>query len=397
MQLNPCHLWIAIPCYNNSKTLRDVVERTLKFWPNIVVVDDGSTDVNVTQLLKDLPVTVIPHARNEGKGNALITAARFIFIKGGVYMLTLDADGQHSPEDIPLFLNPMTSEADTVFIGIRDFSVPHIPSSSRFGRDFSNYWIKMETGFDLEDTQSGYRAYPVNPLLKIKLRTHAYDFEIECLVKLIWAGYRVEKIPITVFYPPAKERVSHFKPFRDNLKISMTHTRLILRRLICWGEKKWVKPSKHEIKKLLLNPLSLFKKIIHENETPAGLATAAFVGVFIGVIPIMGFHIALILYISIRLHLNLVVSLSIQNIAMPPVVPGLCILTGYYLRTGETLTDWSLGNLCQMDRVWEWFLGSLVLAPVLAALFSIFVFFIARKWGLHKRLAAEKFTASHQG
>ena len=105
---------------------------------------------------------------------------------------------------------------------------------------------------------------------------------------------------------------------------------------------------------------------------------------------------ALILYISLRLHLNLVVTLSIQNIAMPPVVPGLCILTGYYLRTGEGLTDWSLGNLCQMNRVWEWFLGSLVLAPILAAFFAFFVFYIARKWGLHKRLAAEKLSASHR-
>ena len=390
MQLNPCHLWIVIPCYNNSRTIRDVAQRTLKVWPNVVVVDDGSTDARISELLKDLPLQVISHAENEGKGNALISAARFVFLKGGVYMLTLDADGQHFPEDIPLFLERLPLEGDKIFIGVRDFTALHIPSSSRFGRDFSNYWIKMETGLDLEDTQSGYRAYPVNPLLKIKLRTHAYDFEIECLVKLVWAGFTVEKIPIRVFYPPASERVSHFKPFWDNLKISMTHTRLILRKLIWWEGKKWVKPSRHEIKKMMLNPVSLFKRILHENDTPAGLATAAFVGVFIGVVPIMGFHIIAILYISLRLHLNLIVTLGIQNIAMPPLVPGLCILTGYYLRTGQCLTDWSFSNLCQMNRVWEWFLGSLVVAPVMAVFFFFLVFFTARKWGLHKRLTEGK-------
>ena len=390
MQLNPCHLWIAIPCYNNSRTIREVVQKTLNLWPHVVVVDDGSTDASVTTLLKDLPVDVLPHRHNEGKGNALITAARFVFIKGGIYMLTLDADGQHFPEDIPLFLNRLSSEADTVFIGTRDFNHPHIPSSSRFGRSFSNYWIKMETGLDLEDTQSGFRVYPVHPLLKIKLRTHAYDFEIEGLVKLIWAGYKVEQIPIRVFYPPEKkERVSHFKPFWDNLKISITHTRLILRRLF-WTEKKWVKPPRHEIKKLISNPVTLFKKILHENDTPAGLATAAFVGVFIGVIPFMGFHIALIVYVSLRLHLNLVVTVGIQNIAMPPVVPGLCIWIGYYLRTGEWLTDWSFTNLCQMDRVGEWFLGSLIVAPVLSVFFFFLVFYIARHWGLHQRLRVQK-------
>jgi uncharacterized protein (DUF2062 family) len=107
-----------------------------------------------------------------------------------------------------------------------------------------------------------------------------------------------------------------------------------------------------------------------ENATPEGLAMSAAIGLFLAVLPILFAHSLVILYVSVRLNLNKVVSLNVQHLAMPPFVPALCIELGYYLRHGQWLTDLSFATVFQQfsSRLYEWFLGSLIIGPVMAVL-----------------------------
>jgi glycosyltransferase involved in cell wall biosynthesis len=384
--IEPDDLWIVIPARDNAKTVRNVVQRTLKVWPNVVVVDDGSKDASLEKLLGDLPVTVLTHAQNRGKGSAILSGTRYAESRGARFAVTLDADGQHAPEDLPNLLRQVDPRGGNLVIGTRDFSTPNVPCSSRFGRNFSNFWVHLETGHALGDTQSGFRSYPVAALNRLRIDSRAYDFEIEALVKLLWTGIRPIGVPVSVFYPPAGERVSHFGAFRDNLKISLTHLRLILRRLLPRPRFRRVSAAgiRARLKNYRFHPVRFCRMILHENTTPAGLGAAAAVGVFIGVLPVFGFHMAAIVYLCSRLHLNMVVALGIQHFCAPPLVPAACIYIGYFLRHGRPFPSLSPEVVFDAARIWEWILGSLVLAPLGAFFTFIAVFAAARRYSRGK-------------
>jgi len=113
-------------------------------------------------------------------------------------MVTIDADGQHYPDDIPSFIENLDETA--VLVGCRDFTVADVPGSSKFGRKFSNFWFRIETGLLARDTQSGFRAYPVKYLKELPLATRSYDWDMEVLVRSAWGGMGIKSIPIRVFY-----------------------------------------------------------------------------------------------------------------------------------------------------------------------------------------------------
>ena len=223
-------IWCGIPVYNNAATIADVVARAKQHVENIVVVDDGSTDTDLRYLLQGHGATVVRHESNRGKGAALLTAFRHAEANGGQYMITLDGDGQHFPEDIPLFL-PQLSPG-VILLGRRDEVTGEMPRSSRFGRRFSDFWIYVETGTKVSDSQSGFRAYPLRHLLALDMWSRHYNFEMEILTRAIWAGFSVKSVPIRVWYPEAEKRVSSFRPVMDNFRISRVHVRLLVRRLL---------------------------------------------------------------------------------------------------------------------------------------------------------------------
>ena len=199
---------------------------------NVLIVDDGSTDMNLSEACAKFPVTVIRHAENFGKGAAIITALEFIKDLDADYMITIDADGQHYPEDIPLFF-PILEENDySLVIGRRDLSGKNVPLSSRFGCKFANFWIKLETGVDASDCQSGFRAYPVKYMAKLNFLCNRYNFETEVLVKGVWAGFKLYILPVNSWYPEPRKRISHFRPWADNFWISCIHFHLLLRRML---------------------------------------------------------------------------------------------------------------------------------------------------------------------
>ncbi|MFH0753414.1 MAG: DUF2062 domain-containing protein [Candidatus Omnitrophota bacterium] len=372
-------VWCVIPVYNNAAAVREVALACQKHLKHILVVDDGSTDADVAALFEGTGICVVAHAANRGKGVALMTALEHVSRHGGEFMITIDADGQHYPDDIPLFID--TLREDVILIGCRDFTAANVPGSSKFGRKFSNFWFRIETGVAAQDTQSGFRAYPVKHLKQLVLAARFYDWEVEVLVRAAWAGLQVASIPIRVFYAPKGKRISHFRPFLDNLRLSLLHSRLIGRALMPMGHRQLVmREKKTEINvQLFKDPRSFFKGLLIEHATPTGLAAAAFVSIFLAVLPLLSVHMLVILYVISRLHLNKVMALAIQNICMPPFVPVLCVEVGHYLLYRTWITEVSLNVILWQlkDRIWEWLIGSLIVAPLLAALTAVVVFFVA--------------------
>lgn len=382
----PDSIWVAVPVYNNPGTLRDVVQRCLEICPRVVVVDDGSTSGDTSELLAGMPVTVLRHERNLGKGAALQTALRHVAARHAQWMVTVDADGQHDPADLRRFLPLMRAHPDSIIIGARDFKLANVPASSRFGRRFSNFWIRLETGVSVDDSQSGFRAYPVELLTRLPLHGKFYDFEVEVLVRAAWAGLKLLSVPITVWYPPAEERVSSFDKRRDNRRISLMHARLIGRRLAPWPVRRLVKRDYFTIWQILRSPRRCFLLLLRENSTPAGLAVSAGVGILLGTLPLIAMHSIAIVYVTARLNLNKLMALSSQTLCIPPFVPLLCIEVGHFLHYGRWLPLHTPQDLL-IDPHWHllhWLIGSLLLAPILGTLGLLATYAIAKRFSLDR-------------
>ena len=224
-QLKVC---VLIPTYNNERTLKRVIEGVLQYTTHVIVINDGSTDAT-TQILKNyLQLEQIHVPQNKGKGNALRVGFKKATALGYHYTITIDSDGQHYPEDIPVFIDALekAENKNLLLIGARNMSQEGVPGKSSFGNKFSNFWFWLETGTKLTDTQSGFRLYPLKTLEKLKFYTNKFEFEIEVIVKAAWKDVEVKNVPIEVLYD-ANERVSHFRPFKDFTRISILNTCLV--------------------------------------------------------------------------------------------------------------------------------------------------------------------------
>jgi len=178
---------LVIPTFNNHSSLREIVSGALKSGLNTLVVDDGSTD-DAIETIKHLPVEVIKHPQNMGKGRAILSGAYWADEQGYSHIITHDADGQHNPDDIPKFLDKIKEKPISIIVGARDFEFGPVPESRVFGRKFANFWVRVSSGSSIADSQSGFRAYPLEVLKKVKCRAKRYNFEVEVLVRAVWAG-----------------------------------------------------------------------------------------------------------------------------------------------------------------------------------------------------------------
>ena len=216
-----------MPTYNNGSTLRDVVERTLTFCQDVIVVNDGCTDTSVEILASfGKKITVIDYGKNRGKGYALKKGLEKALELNFDYAITIDSDGQHYPEDIPLFINVLQQHPNALIVGSRNLNQENMPGGNTFANKFSNFWFKVQTGVNLPDTQTGYRLYPLKNLPNLAFLTSRYEAELELLVGAAWRGTDLLPIKINVFYPKAEERVTHFRPFWDFFRISVLNTGL---------------------------------------------------------------------------------------------------------------------------------------------------------------------------
>lgn len=212
---------VVIPTYNNAATIAQVVRATLEECDDVIVVSDGCTDATLHELESISGITLVAYERNRGKGHALREGFRRARQMGFAYAITLDADGQHYPSDIHRLLEAHLRHPQAIILGNRQMEGADRTQGSRFANRFSNFWFRLQTGQRADDTQTGYRLYPLRRLRGLCLLTSRYEAELELLVFAAWHGTRIVSVPIGVWYPPREERVSHFRPVRDFLRITL--------------------------------------------------------------------------------------------------------------------------------------------------------------------------------
>ena len=381
----------VIPVYNHGATLRQVAEGVLAVHPHLLVVDDGS-DAPVAPLLEGLSLRVLRHETNRGKGAAIMTAAAFAGENGYSHFITLDADGQHDPTELPRFLDQIRRTPQAFIVGARDFQAAgEVPFSSRFGRRFSEFWMFIQTTVRVGDMQSGYRAYPVPALAGLKLWDSRYSFEVEVLVKAAWGGFQIVEIPVSVYYPKASERVSHFKAFKDNLRITALNTRLTIRALIPvpFRQLSWDKDDRVSVRR----PLKSLRMLMEDQAASGNLALSTLVPIMVCALPILGFQSFLVLFLIAVLKLNRLWALAISHACVPPLMPAYCIEVGHYINHGVWLTDISWQTLGRevFQRFWDWLVGAAAGGPALGLALALAVYLAARLIGksLRGHAAAE--------
>jgi len=372
-QFSKFKVCVIIPTFNNQNTLKRVVDGVLHYTNDIIIVNDGSTD-GTADILKDYPkLTQIHFSKNKGKGAALREGCKKATQNGFEYAITIDSDGQHYPDDIPVFLNELEKEDRALLIGSRNMTQDSVPKGSSFGNKFSNFWFWAETGIRLNDTQSGYRLYPLNPLNKIKFYTNKFEFEIEVIVKAAWNGIPVKNVPVKVLYDE-NERVSHFRPFKDFARISVLNTWLVLVALL------YIKP-RDLLLKLKRKGIKRFfvENVLQSSDSPIKKSLSIALGVFIGIAPFWGFQTVLALGISAVLKLNKFIAFAFSNISIPPMIPVIIWISlkmGIWILNSDT--DISYDGLTSdfdfLESLKEYVVGSFALAFLSAIVFGILGF-----------------------
>jgi len=377
---------LVIPLYNHGATVRTVVEKGLAAgWP-VLVVDDGSSDGGLERVA-DLGCATLRFEVNRGKGAAILAGARWAAGQGYERIITVDADDQLDPGEARLLAEAAGDEPQALVIGARRMDHTNAPGASLFGRRFSNFWVRLECGQDLPDTQSGFRLYPVRELLLLATGCRRYDFEVEVLSRAAWGGLPILSAEVSVRYPDAAARVSHFHQFKDNLRLTRLHTRLVLRALWPWPHRRLrhrdpeQAAAERREKLSLLHPVKFLKTLCLEHTSAMQLAAAAWMGVFLGALPLLACHTVVIIYVCHRLHLNKLAAITSSQLCMPPVVPVLCLQLGYLMRRGSFLTEFTWDTLVLQAhlRLWEWLLGSLILGPLLGLMTGGVVYVAVRR------------------
>lgn len=307
---------VIIPTFNNEGTLAVIISGCKELQYDIIVVNDGSTD-STSDILRGIPdITVINFDVNKGKGAALIAGLRYAAGKGYSHAVTIDSDGQHKPEDIPLLIDVSMKEPDVLWVGSRNLSASNMPGKNTFANRFSNFWFRIQTGIKMDDTQSGFRLYPLKLIGKMKFISGRYELELELLVRYAWKTRCVRNIPIQVVYMPDGERVSHFRPFRDFFRISLLNTLFSLIALLVYWPYRFFKWFSMENIKTFIR-----ENITHSKESNLRIATAIGTGLFFGIVPVWGYQMALSIVAAHFFKLNKVLVLVFANISIPPMIP----------------------------------------------------------------------------
>lgn len=355
-------LLIVIPHYNHLTTLKSVVRRCLAQNPNVAVFDDGS-EVSPAEVLKGLPVTLVRFEKNRGKGAILQESAKWAAAHRFSHIVSIDADGQLDPAEYPLLAKAAEKNPHALIIGVRRFGTD-APKSSQFGRKFGGFWAHFQTGKTVNDIQSGYRCYPVEILNHIKCFSKRYAFEVEIAVRALWAGFPLVEVPVSVAYP--KTRVSHFSKLKDNLRLTVLNTHLTVRSMLPIPHRQYFVDNAGQVEKR-----GYWEALVLNLKTPGNItknALSAAWGIFCGAIALPGIRQLMLFGGAGWWNLNRILTISFEKFCIGPLVPALCIEVGFFLRYGRFLTEFNLTTLGRQfwQRVWEWVLGSCIVAPLLA-------------------------------
>ncbi|WP_029049628.1 glycosyltransferase family 2 protein [Cupriavidus sp. amp6] len=223
---------VLVPVYNHERAIGAMVDAILAHPVPCLLVDDGS-NADCAAVLRDLAgrpdgrVTLVRLEQNQGKGGAVMAGFEAAWRAGYTHALQIDADGQHDAGCIPAFLTMAQHDPIAMVCGnpVYDASVPR---ARLIGRYLTHLWVWVHTlSFAVRDSMCGLRVYPLADVVPLTRAAHIgprMEFDIEILVRLVWRGVRIVNIPTPVTYP--SDGVSHFRVWRDNLRISWMHTRL---------------------------------------------------------------------------------------------------------------------------------------------------------------------------
>lgn len=215
---------VVIPTYNNPKTIAKVAQDVINHGFELIIIDDGS-HIEVSNLITPhSQITLLRHEINVGKGQAILTGAKKAKELGYEYFVSMDGDGQHLASEITKLQNCINSQ-NQIVIGARNFEIDNVPKKSKIGRAFHNFWIKLNSGYDINDSLTGFRLYPVS-ILDLNIRTKRFSFEIEVLVKHYWKYKNITDTVIECYYPTPDERVSHFDNYKDTIRFILLHFKL---------------------------------------------------------------------------------------------------------------------------------------------------------------------------
>ena len=314
---------MIVPTYNNAGTLGEVLRSVLAYTDRVIVVNDGSTDGTADVLMGFPGLDVVSYPVNEGKGKALRRGFAHAIELGYDYAITIDSDGQHFAKDLPLFLKELDAEKGLLIIGARNLHQENMPGKNTFANKFSNFWFFVDTGIKAPDTQSGYRLYPLYLMKGMRFYGRKYEFEVEVLVRCAWKGIKITWIPVNIYYPPAAERISHFRPGPDFSRISVLNTILFLIAVL------YIKPrdtfihlSKFKNVKDLLR-----RHLYNKEESNMKKSLSVGFGVFMGIVPIWGFQMAVALVLAAIFKLNKALTIIASNISIPPMIPLIVFLS----------------------------------------------------------------------
>jgi glycosyltransferase involved in cell wall biosynthesis len=219
---------VLIPAFNCAATIAAAVGGARGCVSTVIVVDDGSADDTAVRA-KDAGAEVVQHVANQGKGAALQTGMRTLAKRDVARVLTMDGDGQHLGDQIAVLLQASDAEPDALVIGARLVDPTLVTPMRGFGNRFANRWVEIACGQVLPDTQSGFRVYPLRATLALGTRARHFAFETEVLIRAARAGIKIRSVPVRTFYPPVAERVSHFHPVIDTVRIIFVVLGLIFR------------------------------------------------------------------------------------------------------------------------------------------------------------------------
>lgn len=207
---------VIVPAYNAERHLESVIRGLFAHFPpeRVIVVDDGSTD-RTGALARRLGTVTVTHRRNRGKGRALMSGIRKARDMGATWAITIDADGQHDPAEIPKFLEKLRSTGAEIIVGNRMSDTRFMPRIRCFSNRLTSFVLSARSGLKIPDSQNGYRLLNLELFERISLVTSRYETESEILIKAAKEGARVESVPVETIYG---ESTSSIDPFRDSIR-----------------------------------------------------------------------------------------------------------------------------------------------------------------------------------
>jgi glycosyltransferase involved in cell wall biosynthesis len=221
-------LAVLIPALNCADTIAEVVSGAHRYVDVVVVVSDGSTDATAERAAA-AGAEVVRHPITQGKGTALQTGLQLLANRGFARVLTMDGDGQHLSDQIPILLRASDAEPGALIVGARHLDPTSVAPIRLFGNRFANRWVEIACGQTLPDTQSGFRIYPLGETLALRTRARHFAFETEVLIRAARAGLPIRSVSVKVYYPPVGEHTSHYRRVVDTVRIIFVVLGLIFR------------------------------------------------------------------------------------------------------------------------------------------------------------------------